>query len=1115
MDVANWLGMLGLGQYEAAFRENCVTVDLLPNLTLDDLKDLGITLVGHRRRLLDAIAALRVDADHAGDPRAASGEQRRPARRPTAERRQLSVMFCDLIDSTPLSSRLDPEELSAVIRGYQARVAAIIPRFGGFIARYVGDGILIYFGWPEAHEANAERAVRAALGVTDAITQAPVLTEPLQVRIGIATGLVVVGEPIDTDEGYQQTAIGETPNLAARLQNLAGPNGIVIDAATRQQTGNFFKFRDLGTIALKGLPNPVPAWEVVEEAAVESRFEALRAEIMTPLVGRQEELDLLQRRWVRATSGEGQVVLLCGEPGIGKSRLIVELEQRIAAGTYVSLHYSCSPLYQDSPLCPVIARLEHAASFARDDDSQEKLCKLEAMLLPSGTSTEDLALIADLLSVSTHGHYPKLEYSPQRKKEKLFEALNRWLADLSRTNCVLMLFEDAHWADASTLELLETTIDRLAELPVLLVISFRPEFSAPWIGRAGVSLIALSRLDRSESAALATRVMRDHALPEGLLDRIVAQTDGVPLFIEELTKAVLEAAARPDGTTLAVPDTLQASLMARLDSLPVAKTVAQRGAVIGRTYPYELIDAIAGLPEPALRDALGQLVRSGLVFERGVPPDASYTFKHALVQEAAYNSLLRSRRAALHARVVELLCAQDPGIAEGHPDLLAYHCEKAGLIEQAIENYMRAGRQALRRSAYVEARQLFSAASRLTAALPEGNARVEAELHALSGLSYALSYGLGFGSPEAGRVAISAGDLCERVANPLDFLPVLRTRWNFHMHRSDFTSALKVSARLKRWGEERSDARGYVTGHVFTGITKISFGEFVEARLELELAIRMLESRDTDPALVWDQVRSFGRESVLATSRAHLARPVCFLGYPDEALAHASAAVEGYERLGDMGQVAQGCIRRLRLFGTLWEQSELDARVAEALRLCREYAMPHMTPIARIFEGYAIARRGDLRNGRAALGAGIADYEATGAALGSVHYRALLAETCARQGDADEALAILTEALSEVERTGERWCAAELTRQVGEVHRLRGDRGAAEGHFAEAIQIARGQSAKLFELRAAVSLAHLSSGQGKCAEACELLAPIYEWFTEGFNLRDLKEAKALLDELTN
>jgi len=678
---------------------------------------------------------------------------------------------------------------------------------------------------------------------------------------------------------------------------------------------------------------------------------------------------------------------------------------------------------------------------------------------------------------------------------------------------VLLLFEDVHWADASTLELLETTIDRLAELPVLLVVSFRPEFSPPWIGRAGVNLIALSRLDRRESAALATRVMREHALPGGLLDRIVAQTDGVPLFIEELTKTVLEAAVRPDATGLAVPDTLQASLMARLDSLPAAKSVAQIGAVIGRTYSYELIDAIAGWPEPGLQEALGQLVRSGLVFERGAPPDASYTFKHALVQEAAYNSLLRSRRAALHARMVEVLCAQDPGIDEGHPDLLAYHCEKAGFVEQAVENYMRAGRQSLHRSAYVEARQLFSAASRLTAALPDGDARVEAELHALSGLSRALSYGLGFGSSEYGRVAIRAAELCERLPNPLDFGRVLWDLWNFHLNRSDFTSALKESARVMRRGEERGDVRGRIISHISAGTTKIHLGELVAARSDLELAVSMLESCEADPTVVWDRVSSFAREGILAEARANLARPVCWLGYPDQALAHASAAVEENERRGAMGSVAHVCVHRLRLFGTLWEQSELNGRVAEALRLCREYAMPHQTAIARVFEGYAIARRGDLRAGSAALRGGLADYEATGAVLSSAYYRALLAETCAWQGDTSESLAILSEGLSRVKRTGERWCEVELMRRLGDSHRLKGDRDTAERHFVQAIDIARGQSAKLFELRAAVSLARLWSERGRRAEARELLVPTYEWFTEGFNMRDLKEAKALLDEL--
>jgi class 3 adenylate cyclase/predicted ATPase len=1071
-----------------------------------------LTVPGHGYKF--AAKTVQVMANrHAPAPPVSAEETPSPVRAtPAAERRLLTVMVCSLSVGTEPSVRLDPEERHGISTAFRTCYSDICGRHGGVPGPVAGDTVFIYFGFPVAHEHDAEQAIRAGLAVVAAMQR---LDLGLAIRIGIATGVVVVGDVPGHEPALEPTVVGETPNLAARLQALAEPGAVVIDAATRRLTRGFFEYVDLEPASLRGFATPISASRVARESATASRFEALHLSALTPLVGREEELELLMRRWQRVKAGGGQVVLLSGEPGIGKSRLIVELEQRIAAETQVGLRYFCLPHYQDSPLRPIIARWEQAAGFARGDGSEEKLRKLEAMLLSGGTSAEDLALIADLLSVPTEGRYPKLEYSPQRKKEKLFEALNRWLAGLARTNRVLLLLEDAHWADASTLELLETTIDRLADLPVLLVISLRPEFSAPWIGRPGVSLIALSRLDRRESAALATRVMRDHTLPERLLDRIVTQTDGVPLFIEELTKAVLEAPVQPDGTTLAVPDTLQASLMARLDSLPAAKTVAQIGAVIGRSYAYELIDVIAGLPAPALQDALGQLVGSGLVFERGAPPDATYTFKHALVQEVAYNSLLRGRRAALHAQVVKVLCAGDPGIEEGRPDLLAYHCEKAGFVERAVEQYMRAGRQALRRSAYVEAHQLFSAASRLTPALPEGDARIEAELHALCGLSYSLQHGLGLGTSDYGRVAIRAADLCELLPNPLDFLRVLWSRWNFHLNRSDFTNALKESAHLMRLGEERGDVRGHIIGHIGAGITKHFLGEFVAARANLELAISMLESCEADPTVVWDPVRSFGRESILALARAHLARPVCFLGYPDQALAHASAAVEGFERLGDMGDVAHFCEQRLRLFATLWEQSELDRRVAEALRLCREYAMPYQTAVAKIFEGYAIARRGDLRAGGAAIRQGLADYEATGAVVGSAYYRALLAETYERQGDTDQALGILAEALSDVKRTGKRWGEAELTRRVGEVHRLKGNRDAAEYHFVQAIEIARGQSAKTFELCAAVSLARLWSEQGKRAEARELLAPIFGWFTEGFNLRDLKEAKALLDELTS
>ena len=615
MDVADWLRALGFERYQAAFRENDVDAELLLGLTDADLKDIGVNSLGHRRRLLEAIAGLRPERAPTSDPRPATHATGDMGLSETsAERRPLSIMFCDLIGSTALSARLDPEDLRQVIRTYQACVVTTIQQFDGFIARYVGDGVLIYFGWPEARETDAERAVRAGLAVAAAVNSTQMSGEPLHVRIGIATGLVVIGEPIGFGNSRQHTAVGETPNLAARLQGLAGPDQVVIDASTRRQIGGLFECRDLGTVELKGLPAPVPAWHVMSENRTLGQFEALRSGA-TPLVGRDEEIELLLRRWTQAKAGKGRVVLISAEPGVGKSRLAEALAERIAAEPHVRLRYFCSPHHQDSALYPVIAQMERAAGFAHTDAPMARLAKLRSLLSATAPPMEDVVLIADLHALPSADLAPPLDLTPQRKKEKTFEALLRQVEGLSRQQPVLMIFDDLHWIDPSSRELLDRLMERIADWPVLLLAMFRPEFQPPWTGQPHVTMLTLARLDRRDTAAMVANVAGNAALPTEIMEEIAERTDGVPLFVEELTKAVLESGAQGSAALssvphpgLSVPATLHASLMARLDRLgPAAKDVAQTGAAIGREFGFELLASTTDLPEPQLREALDRL----------------------------------------------------------------------------------------------------------------------------------------------------------------------------------------------------------------------------------------------------------------------------------------------------------------------------------------------------------------------------------------------------------------------------------------------------------------------------------------------------------------------------
>src|SRR5262245_4308512 len=735
MDVAEWLRRLGFEHYAPAFRDNNIDGEILRRLTAEDLRDLGVASIGHRRKLLDAITALREDQSAERPPRAA--QTRDVAGK--AERRQLSVMFCDLVGSTALAARLDPEDLRELMGSYHAATSEEIRRFDGYVAQYLGDGVLAYFGYPQAHEDDAERAVRAGLRLVERVGALDV-ARPLEVRVAIATGLVVVGDLIGTGDAQERGAIGQTPNLAARLQGMAPANGVLVDEATRRLVRDLFEYRDLGLIEARGFAGAVPVSQVLGATAVEGRFEARRDAQVAPLVGRGEEVELLLRRWIRAKDGEGQIVLLSGEPGIGKSRLVSFLHQRLSTQTHTLLRYSCSEQHRDTALHPVILHAQRAAGFKREDVTKTRLDKLELWLAQTGENTAEITgLMADLLGLADEGRHPTLLSDPQRRRELILGGLVRQLEALAHQRPVLMIFEDAHWADATSLELLDRIVEQVVGLRFLLVITFRPEFVAPWVGQAHVSALSLNRLAHRDIAAMVYGITAGKTLPPEILDQITERTDGIPLFVEELTKNLLEGGLLRENADsyvldgplppLAIPSSLQALLLARLDRLPGAMEVAQVGAALGRDFSYDLLSAIVRCTEVELCMALGQLTDAGLIFCRGMPPQATYRFKHVLVQDAAYGTLLRAARQKLHTAIAQTLeqslAAHSEQLISGseHAAVLADHWLKAENREKALYYALDAAKKAARVYAHPEAINRYWQALELLQSLPSTSDR--------------------------------------------------------------------------------------------------------------------------------------------------------------------------------------------------------------------------------------------------------------------------------------------------------------------------------------------------------------------------------------------------------
>jgi class 3 adenylate cyclase/predicted ATPase len=1120
--IADWLEKLGMSEYAERFAQNDIDVSVLRHLTDQDLKELGISL-GHRRKILAAVAEMTGTASAAPVPITAA----EPTVRDTAERRQVTVMFSDLVGSTALSARMDPEDLREVISSYQKCVAETVGRFGGFVAKYMGDGVLVYFGYPHAHEDDAERAVRAGLELVAAVGRLNTRVA-LQTRVGIATGLVVVGDLIGSGASQEQAIVGETPNLAARLQGIAQPNGVVIAESTRKLVGNLFELDDLGAQDLKGLTGSVRAWAVLRASSVESRFEALHASGLTELVGREEEVEILLRRWSKAKSGEGQVALLSGEAGIGKSRLTAGLLERLAAEPHTRLSYFCSPQHTDSALYPITGQMGRAAQFAPDDTARAKLNKLDALLARTSTSIEDTALFAEMLSLSNDGRYPSLDkLTPEQRRERTLQALVSQMEALARQNPVLIIFEDAHWTDPTSLEVFGRVVHRITTLRVLLIVTFRPEFEPPWIGRPHVTALTINRLPQRDVGTIIDRVVGNKLLPVSIRQDIIERSDGIPLFIEEITKAVLEAegqgaaeqtVAAVPSTARAVPASLHASLMARLDRLGTVKEVAQIGAAIGREFSHALLAAVAGRQGAELQSALDRLIEAGLLFGQGVPPHATYLFKHALVQDAAYGTLLREPRRALHARIAETIESQFADIAENQPELLARHCTEAGLIEKAALLWGKAGQRSVERSALVEAVAQLTRALDQIATLPSTPALRREQIKLQVALITPLMHVKGYAAPEtkaaedrAHLLIEQAEGLGEPQEDPLLLFSVLYGFWIANYLAFNGDAMRDLAAKFLTLAEKQTTTAPLMVGHRLMAISLLCAGDITQGRTHLDRAVALY-----DPVEHASLTTRFGQDA-LVSILSYRALGLVLLGYPDAALTDAARALEHARDTGQAATLMFALGHAALVNSQCGNYEAAKALGDELFTLADEKSSLFWKARAMIARGEVFLLKGSAAEAVETLTSGLAAFRATASTMWLPLHLSQLASAFAGVDQFGKAQRCINEAIGLIAATKETWFEAEANRVAGEIalKSPEPDAAKAETYFERALTVARAQQAKFLELRAAMSVARLCRDQGKPQQARELLAPVYGWFSEGFDTRDLKEAKALLNELAS
>jgi predicted ATPase/class 3 adenylate cyclase len=1045
-----------------------------------------------------------------------------------AERRQLTVMFCDLVESTALATQLDPEDLREVVRAYQESAAAVIQNFDGHIAQYLGDGLLVYFGYPQAHEDDARRAVRTGLGIVEALGAlnarlAQHKEIQLAVRIGIHTGLVVVGE-MGSGSRQEQLALGETPNVSARLQGLAAPDTVVISPATFRLVRGYFTFQDLGAHPLKGLAAPLQAYRILGESAAQSRLDATGATGLTPLVGRDSEVALLLERWTQSQDGAGQVVLLRGEAGIGKSRLVEVLRERVRSAGATRIVFRCSPYHQHSALYPVIDHLQRFLQWQRDETPEAKFDTLERVLRTYRLPLEEvLPLFAALLSVPVPERYPPLNLTPQRQRQKTHEALVAWLLEEAERQPVLAVWEDLHWADPSTLEILSLLLDQVATARMLTLLTCRSEFRPPWATHAPVTQVTLNRLGRAQVEAMLPSLTGEKTLPTEVVEQVIAKTDGVPLFVEELVKMILESGLVREQAgryvltgplpPLAIPSTLHDSLMARLDRLATTRELVQLGAVLGREFAYDLLQAVASMDETTLQQGLARLVEAELVYQRGLPPRSRYLFKHALIQDTAYQSLLKSTRQQYHQRIAQVLEAQFPDTVLLQPELVAHHYTEAGLSAQAVRYWQQAGQRAHERSAHVEAIGHLTKGLEVLTTLPDTLEHRQQELALQLTLGPALAATKGPAAPETGYAYNRARALCQQVGETPLLFPALGGLVVFYINRGENQTARELGEQMLSLAQRVHNPEGLANAHITLGNALFTLRAWDAARTHLEQGIAFYNAQQprSQGFLTETHQGVFCPHVVFGFIR--LAQVLWELGYPDQAVQRSHEALTLARELAHPASVVTALYFAADIHMRRREGQRTYEQAEAALVLAREHGFAFRVAQAMLLRGCALVEQGQVDAGIAQICQGQAAYHATGARRESYLAPALLAEAYGRVGQIEEGLRMVAEALAKGDSSGAG--VVELYRVKGELllRQRIPDAPEAETCFRQALDIARRQQAKSLELRAATSLSRLWQQQGKRAEARELLAPIYGWFTEGFDTKDLQEAKVLLEAL--